>query len=629
MSKILVISFLFFCHISGIFASGAAEAASAPERGKYLAERGVIIPADEVVIDNYIASVDYKYPIPEEGFGVSLYSGNRQISSAGQDELVQIGIQGAYRDFAELPPLNVAFVIDVSGSMEERDKLEWVKESFRLFIEKVRDIDFVSLVTFNNSANVRFSSTKMKDRETRDKFLGTVMDLRAGGGTNLLAGLELGYKEVLANFRGDYTNRVLFLTDGVGESTGILEMAESYRSIGINVSTIGLGENFDLHLMQDLAVSGGGSTRFISDRDEMEETFSSELDRLIVPVARDLIIEVSPGDGITVNDTWGYQYRRETGKIVYLLPTLHNRDYETILLSTRIGPSEAGIDREIIQVTVTYGTLAGIQKTSGPYVLTVRTVDDRQPVIGYSSGMVLQSGTMLHIAQGLQEIGRLYYNNPSDKGSQKTAIEMTHKLRNEVLNARTRLDDIGFDDEILILDRYMEILGASLTLSKEEMTEYTTDDEMTERKINTDLDSCMRTLLQEVFLSFKPNASEPVAVTGFLYPKNPGSQIVTYLNEMTTVRMSSIPAVTIIDRSRLDEILEEQKLSLSGLVDTSKAIAVGSLLSAKYFITGNILDTPNTVIIFIRVINVETTEVISAAQTILQRNSVINGLLST
>ena len=149
------------------------------------------------------------------------------------DEVIHIGIQARRSPFSELPPLNLAFVIDRSGSMASEDKLGWVKQAIDIFIRSVRDIDFVSLIVFDDTA------------------------------------------QVLANFRKEYIDRVLFLTDGVGESTGILEMAEQFREMGISVSTIGVGEDFDLDLMVELAKRGGGSSRFISDREEMEETFGT------------------------------------------------------------------------------------------------------------------------------------------------------------------------------------------------------------------------------------------------------------------------------------------------------------------------------------------------------------------
>ena len=113
------------------WAAGSKEAGATKGRSSYLSERGMIVPPEEIYIEHYISSIDYRYPIPSwELFGVYLYSGQRQLSMHGQDEVVQIGIQGGKRDFEELTPMNLAFVIDCSGSMADADKLVWVKDAF-------------------------------------------------------------------------------------------------------------------------------------------------------------------------------------------------------------------------------------------------------------------------------------------------------------------------------------------------------------------------------------------------------------------------------------------------------------------------------------------------------------------
>jgi len=284
--------------------SAGQEEGAGSGRGKYLAAQGLIIPRDEVRVNSYIASIDYNYPLPEEAVGVNLYTGHRQVVASGQEEIVQIGIQAGKVPFAELPPMNLAFVIDHSGSMAAQDKLEWVKQAFDVFIQQVRDIDFVSLVIFDDRAQVVFSSTQMNSPEKRTKFKRAVKRIQPAGGTNLVAGIKLGYEQVMSNYREEYTNRVLFLTDGMGTSEGILEMAASYRRIGVNVSTIGVGRNFDHKLMRELAKSGGGSSRFIADAEAMEKIFGSELDRMVVPTARDLEMELEFLLPVREIETW-------------------------------------------------------------------------------------------------------------------------------------------------------------------------------------------------------------------------------------------------------------------------------------------------------------------------------------
>jgi Mg-chelatase subunit ChlD len=127
--------------------------------------------------------LDYFYPDPELDFGVALYAGHRQVSIQGQRELIQIGIQGKRHGYGELPPMNLAFVIDKSGSMGERHKMEWAKDAFDVFIARVRDIDFVSLVVFDSSARVVFRSTQMSSEGARERFRRAVRAVSSGGGT--------------------------------------------------------------------------------------------------------------------------------------------------------------------------------------------------------------------------------------------------------------------------------------------------------------------------------------------------------------------------------------------------------------------------------------------------------------
>jgi Ca-activated chloride channel family protein len=165
ITKISIPATLFLLAAILCQAGGESEAAASATRGRYLAGWGVIVPPEEVYIDSFVAHIDYNYPYPENTVGVYLYSGHRQISTSGQEEVLQIGIQARDLPFEDLKPLNLAFVIDKSGSMADRYKMDYVKKSFDIFIDNVREKDFVALVVFDDRARVIFPSTRMNGNE--------------------------------------------------------------------------------------------------------------------------------------------------------------------------------------------------------------------------------------------------------------------------------------------------------------------------------------------------------------------------------------------------------------------------------------------------------------------------------
>ncbi|MCK4925472.1 MAG: VWA domain-containing protein, partial [Spirochaetes bacterium] len=305
MKKIPVVFLLLFAMYQLAWA-GASKEAESPERAEYLVSKGQITPPDEIYEDAYVSSIDFQYPDPEGSFGVRFYSGNRQVSAQGQEEIILIGIQGRRFTFEDLPVMNQAFVIDKSGSMYQRDKMSWVKESFDVYIDKIREKDFVSLIVFDDTARVVFPSTQMRGSHIRERFRDAVYSIVPGGGSNLLYGLQLGYKEVLSNYHKDYMNQVLFLTDGMGDSEALYEMAAAYREVGINVTTMGLGEDCDLELIDSLADWGGGSSRFISSREKMNEIFGSEFGRMVIPAARNVELELYLLQNLRDVTAWGY-----------------------------------------------------------------------------------------------------------------------------------------------------------------------------------------------------------------------------------------------------------------------------------------------------------------------------------
>ena len=134
-------------------ASGSAEESSG-KRTEYLAGQGIIVPPRDVEVWEFISAIDYGYPEPEGSLGVHAYPGQYQVSTDRQEAFVSIGVQAARREVADLPPLNIAFVVDTSGSMSAAHKIDWVRDSLQVFSESIRAGDTISLVSFNTDAEV-------------------------------------------------------------------------------------------------------------------------------------------------------------------------------------------------------------------------------------------------------------------------------------------------------------------------------------------------------------------------------------------------------------------------------------------------------------------------------------------
>jgi len=622
MKRLLCIAIVLMClGPNVVWAAGAASGTKS--RSSYLSERGMIVPSDEVYIDHYIASVNYQYPIPTTSLlGVYMYSGQRQLSKYGQEEVIQIGIQGGKQEFEDLTPMNLAFVIDRSGSMADADKLTWVKDAFDIFIQQVRGVDYVSLVIFNDTAQVVSPATRMNSSANRMRFRQVVHSIQPRGSTNIRDGLMLGCLEVMKNLNREYTNRVLFLSDGqdtCGNShRDILDVAQQFCDEGVTISTIGVGASFDLELMVDMAHLGGGSSRFISDREEMEETFGSELDRMVVPLARNLDMTLEFLVEVDILDTWGYENRRIGNTIRYFHPTLHHGDYETILVQIKVPPQRFTGTMDLARFSIQYEDVYGNPHQSGPHILKANFVEIQHPLAGFTDGKILESGTMLHFAQNLKTVGELYHYRKTPENLER-ALEITLNTKKELLNARMRLDSRGFTDEIRLLDQYTDVLSKELYMTDQMLGDIYKDGEIAPLMPDRPLQKNLTYLCREIALDLQTKHSGVVAVCDFASQGSGVGELPALLTEMAIKEISRIDVVTLVEQEKLSSTLQLQGLSPSNLTDTLNAIEVGRLLNADYIMTGIVIETENTYIIFSRLLNVKSEEVASSAQVIASK----------
>ncbi len=210
-------------------------------------------------------------------------------------ELMHVAIKGYAIAPATTPPANLVFLIDVSGSMDEPDKLPLLKSAFRLLVNRLKPDDTVSIVTYAGNAGTVLTPTRVAEKS---KILSAIDRLEPGGSTGGAEGIEAAYDLAKQGFVKDGVNRVMLATDGdfnVGPSSDedLKRIIEERRKDGIFLTVLGFGRgNLNDSLMQTLAQNGNGSAAYIDTLAEAQKTLVEEAGSTLFPIASDVKFQV-------------------------------------------------------------------------------------------------------------------------------------------------------------------------------------------------------------------------------------------------------------------------------------------------------------------------------------------------
>ena len=251
---------------------------------------------DAVRVEELINYFPYDYPGPDSAdvpFRPTVSVAPAPWSR--DNRVVRIGIKGFEAPAAVRPKANLVFLVDVSGSMSSPDKLPLVQASLKLLLNKLAPDDSVSLVTYASGVGVALEPTRAAERE---KILGAIDQLQAGGSTAGAAGIDEAYRLARRNFDPKGVNRVLIATDGdfnVGTSDddGLTRLIEEQRRSGVFLSVLGFGQgNYNDALMQRLAQNGNGTAAYIDQLEEAQKVLVEEATSTLFPIAKDVKIQV-------------------------------------------------------------------------------------------------------------------------------------------------------------------------------------------------------------------------------------------------------------------------------------------------------------------------------------------------
>ncbi|MBL4766693.1 MAG: VWA domain-containing protein [Rhodobacteraceae bacterium] len=256
---------------------------------------GQMPPADAVRVEEMVNYFPYAYPAPTNGAPFQPTVSVSQTPWNPDTQLVHIAIQGEMPALDARPPLNLVFLIDTSGSMNQPNKLPLLKQSFRLMLSQLRPEDRVAIVTYAGSAGQVLEPTTASERAT---ILAALDQLDAGGSTAGQAGLQQAYAVAAGMAKDGDVTRVILATDGdfnvgLSDPKALTDYIVKQRESGTYLSVLGFGRgNLDDTTMQALAQNGNGQASYIDTLSEAQKVLVDQLTGALFPIAGDVKIQV-------------------------------------------------------------------------------------------------------------------------------------------------------------------------------------------------------------------------------------------------------------------------------------------------------------------------------------------------
>jgi Ca-activated chloride channel family protein len=256
---------------------------------------GQLPPVDAVRIEEMINYFNYDYPEPSGKHPFSVYTEISRCPWNVSHQLLHVGLKGKSIDKSELPPSNLVFLIDVSGSMSAPDKLPLLKQAFRMLVGELRPQDRVAIVVYAGAAGLVLESTEGSEKQA---IIEALDKLESGGSTAGGAGLKLAYKVAQDHFIKDGNNRIILATDGdfnVGSSSNaeMERLIEEKREEGVFMTVLGFGMgNYKDDKMEIIADKGNGNYAYIDNIQEARKVFISEFGGTLFTIAKDVKFQI-------------------------------------------------------------------------------------------------------------------------------------------------------------------------------------------------------------------------------------------------------------------------------------------------------------------------------------------------
>jgi Ca-activated chloride channel homolog len=470
-------------YLSSTYIGGSGER----DRVEKLIREGIVVQGRRVRLEAFPRDYSQAFPIPTRT-ALNLIAGTERtkIVQEGGHTYLQVGLQAIKGEAPRRPPLNLALVIDCSGSMGDEQKLEYAKAAALRLVERLHADDILSLVAFDDNARLLLPAGPVRDKA---RVKAKIAALTPGSGTNIYAGLSLGHQEARKHASPDTVSRVILLSDGevtagVSDPRQFQQLVAADVDRDVQTTAVGMGVEFNEDLMLAIAREGKGNYHFIRDGADTQQVFAKELEELTHVVAKAVRVRIQLADGIglvrvlgaaTLNADQTRQVKAEEKKIdrkvadelgiapnrqrqpeepglKLLIPGFYRGDHHVIMLELAVPPGHGR--RKIADVFLKYKDLVGKANRETRTTVAIAYTPRRDEMIASVDRSVkknllgFQTGEALAEAAALIEQGRI--------------AEAARKIdeRMVVLGVAARKwRDKDLDRDGQLLDRYKTVLA--------------------------------------------------------------------------------------------------------------------------------------------------------------------------
>ncbi|MCH7905225.1 MAG: VWA domain-containing protein [Armatimonadetes bacterium] len=388
----------------GTAQDGTSTASAA--RTRYLGSLGVIPGSREIAVEDFVNYHRHEIGRPRAGEAVGLdVRWSSDLMSEGS-VFLQVGLSTSLlNDRQDRKPVNLSLVIDKSGSMAETNKMTRVKSALLTLVTKLRETDVLSIVVFDSEAHVLLPAARLTNKQA---VKNAIRGIQPGGFTNIDAGLSLGYQEALKQYRKDATNRVILLTDGIAnrgvtDPDQIAKGSLVYNDRGIDLSTIGVGQDLNHDLLRTLASSGRGLFHFVANAQDIEKVFSKEVQSLLSPVAVEPNVEIEFPRGFQIEKVYGYDPKIRGNKVSIKLDNMNSGMTEVVLIRFKPNAGTKRTSRVPVKVKLTYYDLDRKKQVTKTEATSV-SFDNRALV----DSSVDKNATIAVLAQAIRDMAESY-----------------------------------------------------------------------------------------------------------------------------------------------------------------------------------------------------------------------------